>query len=227
MKLRQLLLIASFGCVSASSFGQVVFYGGDANGVNALASEEDGIVSQAMTYDNFTVGAGGWNVSNLGGIFAVTTGSNFASARYEIRQGVSVGNGGSLVQTGVFSVSSSSVGSLFGLDLRDFTGSVSPFSLAAGNYWIGISLIDPGSVRSFVATTSGVNGVGGPLNDGNSFFNSPFFGANFADAGSQIPQDTTPDFSYRITAAPVPEPATLGALGMGALALLRRRKKAN
>ncbi|HJP84169.1 MAG TPA: PEP-CTERM sorting domain-containing protein [Fimbriimonadaceae bacterium] len=227
MKLRQLLLIASLVCVSSTSFSQVVFYGGDANGVDGLTSEEDGVVSQAMTYDNFTVGAGGWNVSDLGGIFAVTTGSNFASARYEIRQGVSVGNGGSLIQTGVFSVSSSSVGSLFGRDLRDFTGSVSPFSLAAGNYWIGISLIDPGSVRSFVATTSGVNGVGGPLNDGNSFLNSSTFAANFDDAGDFIIEDRTPDFAYRITAAPVPEPATLGALGMGALALLRRRKKVN
>lgn len=70
----------------------------------------------------------------------------------------------------------------------------------------------------------------------NNFAATPIFGiSDTASAGSYIAQlrlrdlngtfDNSGVFEYRFNAAPVPEPATLAALGVGAAALLRRRKK--
>ena len=222
MNLKLVSTAVTLSFAVASSFAQVLFFGGNADGVDGLSSEENTIVAQSMTYDNFTVGGAGWNISSMGGIFYGTMGFNFNSARMEIRQGVSAGNGGTLVATELFSVTSTDIGDAFGFNTLDVNGSVTPLTLAPGNYWVGISLVLNASVRSFAATTSGAGGVGGPINDGNAFFNSSSFALNFVTAGSQLGGD--PDFAFRISGAPVPEPASLAALGIGALALLKKRR---
>ena len=230
MKMQRFAFIALAAVAVCPAFAVDLFYGGDFDGLNSLASEENTIVPQAMTYDNFTVGATGWTVNSLGGIFTVQ--GTFTTARYEIRQGMSAGNGGTLLQSGLFSVSSVDIGDAFGLDLRDYNGSsFAPFFLAAGNYHLGISLVSAvqGQGRAFVATTSGANGVGGPLNDYNSFFNSAFFGATFQPTNTTVNSQADHDFAYRIggefgTEA-VPEPGTLALAGLGLAAYLRRRKK--
>jgi hypothetical protein len=49
----------------------------------------------------------------------------------------------------------------------------------SGTYWVTVAPIDAGQGRAFVSTTSGLNGIGDPLGNGMSFFDSTFFGFNF------------------------------------------------
>jgi hypothetical protein len=54
--------------------------------------------------------------------------------------------------------------------------------LNPGKYWLNVTPIGDGTGRSFDSTTSGANAVGSPPgNNGNSFFNSTYFGRNFSD----------------------------------------------
>lgn len=213
-----------FGTLAASlSFGQQLYYGGDFARPANLSSEINTGVTSSMTYDNFTVGGAGWNVNGIGGTFLVNT--SFSSAFFEIRSGMSVGNGGTLVASGTFAATSNSIGSEFTLDIREYDIDIPTLFLAAGDYHVGLSLVGTGSGRAFVTATEGTNGVGGPLNDENSFFNSAFFNADYALASGQVGAGKA-DFSLEINGTQaVPEPATMAALGFGAIALIRKKRK--
>lgn len=87
------------------------------------------------------------------------------------------------------------------------------FNLGTGNYWLhvgGLNIVSGDD--SFVWSTGG-----GPNGDGNL---AAHLGAGpwttFAGAG---------DNAFRIEGNAVPEPATMAVLGLGAAALLRRRRK--
>ena len=72
--------------------------------IYALANESNALVSWAATYDNFTVRGGDWHVTSLftNDLMTFTP----TSADWEIRSGVSEGNGGTLVDFGTAAQSS-------------------------------------------------------------------------------------------------------------------------
>lgn len=217
----KLPLLAISGLCAASSFAQG-FYGGDIDRVDGIASGNN-MAFDSTIYDNFTVSGPTWNVTSLGGDFFVDT--TWTSALWEIRSGAGVNNGGTIVASGSIAATSISNGTLFNLDWRTYTLDVADFSLAAGNYHLGISLTGNGggSGVAYAATTQGVNGIGGPLNDGNALWDSTSFSASFEDVTTSF--GSPHDFAYRVNAQAVPEPATMAALGLGALALIRRKRK--
>lgn len=191
----------------------------------------------AFAFDNFTwTNAGGGLVSTIGGHFISAgngpiTGTIFA--QWEIRSGMSAGNGGTLVasgsgvpistQTAFTSVMASSpvADPVLRVELD-----VADFALAPGNYWLGFSIGDAGSPNGtgFAAETFGASGIGGPLNDGNAFYfqgdgiNPPAW--NYVDVTSNW--GTPMDMAYFITEIPTPTSAAL--LSLGAIASLRRRR---
>jgi hypothetical protein len=214
--------------LSAPAKAQIIFYNGDFNGTNGLASEQDQAVSSAIVYDNFMVGAGGWTVNGVFGNFL--TNLTFDQAYFEIRSGVSSGDGGTLLFSGTYSASRTATGRS-GFGFSEYTGEIDGlnFFLGAGEYWLGINVIADQAGRAFLSTTGGANGVNALSDGGNSYFTSAFFGANFAPAESQL--GFASDFSIGLLGSTeniIPEPGTMTLLATGLLGLAgaARRKRA-
>lgn len=217
--LKSLSIAAAGAVVVAVGVGKAadastLWYNGDFNFVNGTANEQNTNVSDAHTYDDFTVSAGKvWNIdsiwsNNLMSFTGVT------QATWSIRTGVSAGNGGTVIASGASAATQTATGkSGFGYNEYNIGVSGLNINLNPGTYWLSVTPIGFSSGRSFNSFTSGLNAVGTPAgNDGNSFFKSSYFGTNF--------QAQNNDFSMGVggTAKPIPEPASvLGLLAIGAL----------
>lgn len=176
----------------------------------------------ALTYDNLTwvPGAGGGVVDVVGGhfhSFGTVNGSVIDTAYWEIRTGMAQNVGGTLVASGSGAVTSYATSftqggsAVWGVDVD-----VPNFTLAAGNYWFGLAIgttsLDPNATSWFVASTTGANGVGGPLGDDLSiYFQSVNNGGtvNWDYTESAIINPTLTGFDPSYFIHEVPEPSTL------------------
>jgi hypothetical protein len=207
-----------------------VWYNGDFNGVNGLANEENTLITQAAVYDNFIVPAGGWT---LAGVFSDNLASTvITGADWEIRTGVSEGNGGTLVASGSTSSPIVTPTGRSGFGYTEYTVEVTGLNLflptlpSGQFYWLNVTPVGDGTGRSFNSTTSGANAIGQPRgNDQNAFFNSTFFGANFTSTSNE---GQPYDYSMGVIGMEVPEPTTVALLtcGVGALLIALRRRRA-
>jgi autotransporter-associated beta strand protein len=186
--------------------GVILWYNGDFNGVDRLANEQNTIVSQASVYDDFIVPAGQmWNVTavfsdNL--LNTVVTG-----ASWEIRSGVSEGNGGTLIAFGTTGAPTVTPTGRSGFGFTEFMVQVNGLNifLNPGTYWLNVTPIGNGTGRSLNSTTSGMNAVGQPPgNDMNAFFNSTFFGTNFTSTANE---GQPFDYSMGVIGAGPPQPS--------------------
>lgn len=111
-----------------------------------------------------------------------------------------------------------------GNNIYEFKASGLNINLAAGSYWVGLT----------PDTNFGVHGqafhVGSTTSLGDaSHVRNPGGGFALPSGTSWAPVSTIGtdfDSTLRIEGAPVPEPATMAVLGLGAAALMRRRRKA-
>src|SRR2546430_5494823 len=95
--LKRLLLLPGLAIVSSAANAAIVWYGGDFDTTNGLAEERNTTVSDAWVYDDFNLGA----ATLVTAVFSNCLSSTHATtADYEIRSGVSVGNGGTLLFSG-------------------------------------------------------------------------------------------------------------------------------
>ncbi|MEI7987068.1 MAG: PEP-CTERM sorting domain-containing protein [Armatimonadota bacterium] len=226
--MKKTLILGLIGLAVGAQASPVIYYGGDMNGVDGLASQIStaGGFTDSQTYDNFTL-TSAMTIDGVFGRFLDTSTSFAQQITWEIRSGMSSGNGGTLLFSGTTAATNSFTGfSAFSINEREYSSNVSAFNLAAGNYWLSVALAG-GDGQAYASATSGANGVGGPLNDGNSFFNAPVqFSANYAPTGTQLGSGVDGDFAFGLRgASTVPEPASFAVLGLGAVALLRRRRK--
>ena len=221
----------ALGAASAAH-ASLLYYGGDFDptnpNANALANEIDTLVpSGAATYDNFTVPSGTWHVTGLFTNNLTDLGSSITSANWEIRTGLSEGNGGTLLFSGSATPVVTPTGRS-GFGRGEFTVEVPvSFNLGPGTYWVSVLpvAVNSGTGRSFESNTFGLNAVGiHTLND--DFFNSAFFGANFTNANNE---GVFPTFSSGVlgVTSTVPEPTTWAMLILGVAMIgfaVRRRE---
>lgn len=171
-------------------------YGGDLDpndpNANGLASEND-LIAQAEVVQSFTVPDGkhatlvriAGNYLTLG----CQGGLDPKQADWDVRQGVSSGNGGTVVASGTDKAVIAPTGrTAFGLiECHVETKLSNTVSMNGGTYYVGMSPYCTNSNNSLCAagqrfflsdTTSGTNGRG-LVNTDDSYFNSSFFGANW------------------------------------------------
>jgi len=213
-----------------------LWYNGDLNHVNGLANENSdsiGAGEYAHVFDDFNVPTGQtWTVT---GVYSnnymsyVESGGATVAVEWSIRQGITNGNGGTLIASGTngpgsFQVLFHNAGD-FGFTEYTVNATGLNFQLTSGTYFLNVTPIGNGFGRSFDSDTSGAGCVGTPCgNNFNSFFDSNFFGAHYQGPGAV-------DFSMGVQGF-IPEPATWAMMATGAVVLLgvqqlrRRRKKA-
>src|SRR5205085_6663255 len=186
-----------------------LWYNGDFNGVNGLANEDNtslGSGEFASVHDDFIVPAPGWSVT---GVFSDNlANTNVTGATWEIRQGVSEGNGGTLIASGMTMTPVVTPTGRSGFGFIEYMVEVTGLnvSLPPGTYWLNVTPIGDLTGRSFDSTTSGANCVGTPCgNDMNAFFNSNFGGgANFTSVASDFSMGIEGTFSGGGTPTPTP-----------------------
>jgi hypothetical protein len=216
-----LMFFATFAVADTLYFYSGDFDPNNAN-ANGLANENDSIVSGnpygSATFQNFFVSGSAVTVS---GLFTNNLSQlNPRSAYWEIRSGMSEGNGGTLIASGTSAVTQTATGrSGFGFtEYQDLVSGLS-VNLNPGQYWFAVVPLDPNSGgRSYNSNTFGMNGVGSYQQNA-EFWNSAFFGVNYTNGNNG---GVFPAFSggvYVTGQGGVPEPGTLVMMGTGVLGL--------
>jgi hypothetical protein len=176
--------------------GGILWYNGDFNGVNALANEKNTSIGSgqfASVYDDFIVStSGGWDVTAVfsDNIITTNTPETVTGATWEIRQGISEGNGGTLIASGMTSAPSVTRTGRGTFNFFEYMVEVPGLAVhlptSATPYWLNVTVVGDLTGRSFNSNTSGANCVGTPCgNNQNAFFNSNFFGANFTSTANE------------------------------------------
>jgi hypothetical protein len=243
-------LLAALICAVPALAANLYWYNGDSDGFGASINNAGG-TNPGVTYDNFEAGPGGIVVtgvfsSNAFDFFDNPVDPNITQAKWEIRSGMSNGNGGTLVGSGTGSVTETSLGTLVfnGLHYQAESIEVDGLNvfLTPGAYWLAVvPILDTttNAFNAFILNTGGTGGFGSPQAlDGNSFVDSADFGSAFGPAidlyggvGFGDPLDGAGsgnvDFSMGIVTTP--EPGTLGlgaavSVALAGLALARRRR---
>ncbi len=218
-------LLATILCAIAAnaSADEVLWYGGDTDFASGLTSGY-GFGGDSNVYDDFEVGTGGVTVTGLFGDFLVLAGHDSVDqVEYEIRSGMSSGNGGAIIAMGTASASQEYRGQWNQLNYYRITTVDLDVSLTSGEYWMSLAPISDRHVT--VVTTSGVNGIGSPLGNGNAFWNAPWFGAHFVPVEEVLGGHRNWDFSYGIIGTPVPAPGAILVLLPGLLFGRRRASR--
>lgn len=170
--------------------GPTLWYNGDFNNVNGLANEQDtslGAGASAHVYDDFIVtDNAGWDVTSVFSNNLADT--HVTGATWEIRQGVSTGNGGTLIASGMTAAPIVTATGRSGFGFTEFSVEVPGLNVflpnTGGNYHLNVTPIGDLTGRSFDSQTSGLNAIGQPPgNNLNAFFTSDFFGFFFTPTG--------------------------------------------
>src|SRR5271157_3862779 len=121
-------------------------------------------------YDEFLVPSGGWTVA---GVFSNNQFYNNAppitQAAWEIRSGVSSGNGGTVIASGV-----SPAAQVYNPGTRDYRIEVDGLQvqLAPGDYSLSVTPVGPVYQQSYVSETTGQNAIGAPPGNGTAYYSS-------------------------------------------------------
>jgi hypothetical protein len=215
----RIVLVAAvvfWGLAQSVQGGPIVWYNGDFDSQNGFPNAVGGFwPPDALAYDNFILTM----PHTIDAVFSsnLMNATGVSEAAWEVRSGVSEGDGGTLIASGTSAATQTSLGVSWRIfELYNIRVSGLNVHLGPGEYWLTVAPVAPvGSGRpffSFAGTTSGLNAMGlPPGNDGRSFLDLPEKGLDFVDYLRN-------DISMGIEGREVPEPSTLLLLGGGLLA---------
>ena len=216
----------------AANADTLYFYGGDMDpndpNSRALANETDATVTGnpygSATYQNFYAQS---NIT-VTGLFTNNLSSNTPTSGYwEIRSGITEGNGGTLIASGTDPNITNTLTGRSRAGYDEYHNQVAlNANLGAGQYWFAVvPVCDTCDGRSFNSNTFGLNSVG--TSDLNlEYANSAYFGWDFTNANNTNPPYVFPTFSNGVYVSDVPEPGSLMLLGsgiLGGLGVVRRK----
>jgi len=207
-----------------------LWYNGDLPSGGGVVNEESSSTGAARMFEDFTVtSAAGWLVDRVWSNDSMSF-QGVTRAYWSIRSGMSAGNAGTTIASGLSLATQTPTGHVNGrLLFPEYTIEVSGLNvfLAPGTYWLCVSPdvgndpINSGTFRSYASVTFGANAVGVPPgNNGSGFLYWPYGGYNYA------PSLFNQDFSMGVGGVVVPEPsAGMLLLASGGLWLFWRRRK--
>lgn len=220
------LTVLAFACLATpqvqAGLCPIYWYNGGPNLVDGLANQINTAISNVRTYDDFDVTSPVVICAVFSNNFMDFTSSQ---ALWEIRSGVSAGNGGTLIASGTGAATQTANG----FDAFGFTGytvEVSGLSVALnpGKYWLTVAPIGPGFGGSYVQTTSGANAIGSPQGNNLNAFNDSTYNGNIFKPTTLVNSNLT-DFSMGVRVIPEPSSVVLLGMGCGVLALCVRRRR--
>ena len=183
--------------------------------------------------DDFTIGPLHINIDRVEAVFGIRRGpaglpdsfwANVTGISVEFYSSVAAGAanltgdlGSTLIPIGGVTRTNLGFVGITSMSLIDMSGAFATLP-GAGTYWMGIMAVMPATVNSdqIGPTNNGLN-----LGNQNGTFVNPAGGWGFPGNFSNF----NVDISYRIHSTPIPEPASLLALGIGVAALLARRRR--
>lgn len=199
------------------------FNGNTRQGIPARANWYGGLQQYSRVYDDFVVPAGGWTVTGVFSINAMSV-SGVTQAAWEIRSGVSAGDPGSVVASGI-SAATQTVQEIWpdGERICRLTVEGLRMKLPAGTYWLSVAPVVSYRVNSgapppsYVSVTTGTNAIGSPQgNNGEAYWDSLVVpGSNFVKAKSTGGAGTSGDYSLGVfiaNGAPAALNPTIGAV---------------
>lgn len=221
----RLLLVPFCLFIAAFSPAEILFYGGQAE-LPATSWTFPVVGDGAAVWDDFDVTGSPMRVTSVFGDFRMHV-DLFTPlfAEVEIRSGVNEGNPGTLLfREDEVLATGEPTGRIydpFHIERRVRVPELD-MHLNPGRYWL---LVRPVNYDASVSKATGVNGIGSPLLNGNSFFSWHFWGNAFFRSTATINSGNPWDAPYGVEGMVVSEPATLVLLGFGALPILRRRQR--
>jgi hypothetical protein len=175
-----------------------IFYGGDLNtsDLNATGYSDENtlLIAGSSTYAGINVFSGS-TLTVTGILFNIQADANFdpLTASYDVRQGVSEGNGGTSLASGTVTATVAATGRNF-LGLNEYSVAVNlttPVTLGPGEYWFNVTPSCTNGAQDgscyvgrffFSNTTQRTNNVfGGAQPNYQLYLNSAFFGFTWAN----------------------------------------------
>lgn len=210
-------VVASLGGVAAAD--SVKYYGGDLDDI-FFPDQNGGGFTSAWIYEDFQ-----WDGGAVTRMFAnyLSNSDSIVGMEFEIRSGMSDGDGGTLVASG----GGTSLWTNTGADMYRGDLDMADFNLAAGTYMLGLRPIFEGGTDSvaYLGYTFGTNSVGSS-GSGSWFVHAPDYGPNYFDCVAIFGELNWSQGIYGVELVPLPPAAWAGMTTLAGLAgfrVVRRR----